>query len=84
VKTWCNVELDIKEVVSNMDREQSEEIIKHIDSEAADWDFTLEMCRYFLGEMKAEFESAGGEGFDLITAKDILDGDGKIFFPEEE
>jgi len=75
MRAWCNLEVDVKEVIDNLNREQSEEIIKYIDSEKADWDFTLDMCRYFLGEVKEEFEAAGGEGFDLITTKDIFEKD---------
>lgn len=84
MKICCNIEVDVKEVADNLNRAQSKEIIKYIDSETADLNFTLEMCRYFLGEMKEEFEAAGGEGFDKFTIKDILEGDEKIFFSEEE
>ena len=57
-------DVDIDDIAVQVDHDEGAELIKAIDLQMADFEFTVDMAKYFVGEVAKEYE-ADGKKMDL-------------------
>lgn len=69
-KIHIHTSIDVEDVAMCCDYETGGKLIKEIDSSMADLDFTLAMAKWFISQLREEFEAVG-EAFDI---RELIDG----------